>query len=80
MDIATLKSFLLWCAILNTGAFLLWALFLAFARDWVYRMHSKWHNISIKQFSAIHYAGLVVLKSTIFVFFLCPYIVLCIIE
>ena len=62
------------------GVLLLWALTLAVARNWVYRMHSRWHNISMEQFSAIHYAGLVVLKSTIFVLFLCPYIVLCIIE
>ena len=78
MDIPTLKTFLLWAAVLNIAIQLWWFLFLVFARGWVYRMHTKWFPISEQQFNSLHYGGLMLLKISTFFFYICPYIALCI--
>ncbi len=69
-----LKPILLWSAALNFALLLTWFLFIAFAHDWVYRMHSKWHNITEEHFNCIHYGGMLLYKSGIFFVFICPYI------
>ena len=76
MTVDTLCGALGWCAIINMGVLLLWFLFLAFAHDWVYRMHSKWFKIPVETFNAIHYAGIAFLKITIFIFNIIPYFAL----
>ena len=78
MDIPTLKTFLLWAAVLNIAMQLLWFFFLAFAHNWVYRVHTKWFPISEQQFNSLHYGGLILLKTATFFFYIGPYIALCI--
>lgn len=80
MDIETIRSFLLWCFVLNMGLLLWWFLFLIFAHDFVYRMHTKWFPLSVERFDAIHYAAMTGYKITIFVFFLMPYVALTIVS
>ena len=45
-------------------------------RDWIYRMHSRWFRISEERFDAIHYAGMAIFKTAIFLFNLVPYLAL----
>ena len=71
-----LRSVLGWCTLINFGLLLWWFLFIAFAHDFVYRMHSKWFTVSKDHFNAIHYAGITFFKITVFVFNLVPYIAL----
>ena len=79
MTICEIKEILLWCSIINIGILLWWALWLVFAHDFVYRMHSKWYKIPIETFDTIHYAGIGLFKIVIFVFNVVPYIALSIV-
>jgi len=76
MTLDILRGVLGWCAVINIGMLLLWFLFLAFAHDWIYRMHSKWFKIPAETFNAIHYTGIVFFKIVIFVFNIIPYFAL----
>ena len=76
MSLEISRGFFGWCAIINMGVLLWWFLFLAFAHDWVYRMHSRWYKISIESFNTTHYAGMLFFKIAIFVFNIIPYIAL----
>ncbi len=79
MIVDQIKEVLLWCFIINTGMLLWWFLFIVLARNWVYRMHTKWFKISEERFDEIHYAGMAFFKICIFVLYLVPYIALCIV-
>ena len=76
MTVELLKGTLAWSAVLNMGILLWWFLFLAFAHDWVYKMHNKFYHIQREQFDAIHYAGMAFYKICIFTFFIVPYLAL----
>ena len=79
MRVDILCGVLGWCAVINMGLLLWWFLFLVFAHDWVYRMHSKWFKIP-ETFNAIHYAGMAFFKIAIFVFNIIPYFALLIVT
>lgn len=53
---------------------MLWSLFFTFANDWMYRLHSQWFEMSKASFYLINYCGIGLLKITILVFFLFPYL------
>lgn len=76
MNTEILSGFLLWCAIINYGLLIVWFLAFLLARDWIFRMHSKFYRISDAQFNAINYAGIAFYKIIILVFNLIPYIAL----
>ncbi len=81
MDIAGLRHFFGWCAILNMGLLMYWFVFVRLAGDWVYNVHSKWFvPITREQFNGIHYAGISFFKIAIFVFNIVPYLALLIIQ
>ena len=74
MDIMNLEAFLLWCFIINYGVLLLWFLMIAFAKDFIYNIHTKWFNISREKFDSINYMWIGFFKLAIFIFNLAPYI------
>ena len=76
MTIEIIRSALAWCIVINWIILLLWVLFFTLAHDWVYRFHSKWCNISVDKFDAIHYGGILFFKILIFMFNLVPYLAL----
>ena len=76
MTIEMIRSALAWCAVINMVLLLWWLLFFVLAHDWMYRIHSKWFDISVDKFDAIHYAGMAFLKIGIFLFSLTPYLAL----
>jgi len=76
MELETVRSFLAWCTVLNSVLVLVWWVFFAVAGDWIYGLHGKWFKLSRPTFDAIHYAGMALLKTLIFVFNLVPYLVL----
>ena len=76
MTVETLRSVLGWCAVINMGLLLYWFLFLAYAHDWVYRIHSRRFNIPEENFNSIHYGGMTFFKITIFTFNIIPYFAL----
>jgi len=80
MSIEMLMKFLGWCAILNIALLTWWALFMIFAHDWVYRIHTKWFHINTVQFDAIHYSAIAFYKLSIILFNVAPYLALRIIT
>ena len=62
MEITMIRAFFAWCSVINLVLLLWWVLFLIFAHDFTYRMHSRWFKISVEKFDAIHYAGLAFFK------------------
>ena len=76
MTIEMTKDFLLFCSMMNIVLFLIWFLLFTLVHDFIYRMHNKWFKISVETFDAIHYAGIVTLKTFILFFNIVPYIAL----
>lgn len=69
-----------WSAVINFGLLMWWFLWILFAHDFVYRIHSKWFKVPVEKFDAIHYAGMAFYKITIIVFNVVPYLALRIIT
>ena len=76
MELEAIRAFFAWCSVINIALLLWWAIFLLFAHDWTYRMHSKWFKISAEQFDAIHYAAMAAFKLGVLIFNLIPYFAL----
>jgi hypothetical protein len=74
MSIELFRGMLAWSAVLNMGILLWWLLFITFAHDWVYKMHSKFFKIPVESFDTIHYDGMTLYKICIFTFFIVPYL------
>ena len=76
MELEAIRAFFAWCSVINIALLLWWAIFLLFAHDWTYRMHSKWFKISAEKFDAIHYAAMAAFKLGVLIFNLVPYFAL----
>ena len=79
MDIEKLTTFFMWCTILNMALLVLSSLICVCARDWAYRIHSKWFSISRETFNVAIYSFIGLYKIFIFVFNLSPYVALLIV-
>ena len=76
MTLEIIRDALAWCTVINWAILLWWFLFFSMAHDWMYRFHGKWFKISVEKFDAIHYAGMALFKTGIFLFNLAPYLAL----
>ena len=76
MTLEIVRNALGWCCLINLGILMWWFLFLVFAHDWVYKLHTKWFKMSVEQFNAIHYTGMMLFKLFIFAANLVPYLAL----
>ena len=76
MDIYALRTFFMWCTIINASLLVISALFCVCAADWVYRMHSKWYPISRDAFNVAIYSFIGLFKIFILIFNLVPYLAL----
>jgi hypothetical protein len=74
VTIESIRAVLAWCSVIDIGLLLCWFLFFSLAHDWMYRFHTKWFNLSVEKFDAIHYAGMALLKLGILLFNLVPYL------
>ena len=79
MNIQSIQEVLLWCTVINYAILLLWLFFFILARDWMYRLHTRWFNISHQNFDTIHYAGMAIFKTGVALFNLVPYIAISIV-
>jgi hypothetical protein len=75
-----IKSFLLWCVVLNYAILFIWFGVFVFAHDWMYGIHDRWFKLSMDSFDAIHYAGLSVYKIGTILFNLVPLVALCLVS
>jgi len=80
MDIRTLRKTLLWCAVINYGLLLWWFVYYMLAHEWMHRFAAAWFHLTIEQFDAINFAGILFYKVAIFLFFIVPCIALYIVE
>jgi hypothetical protein len=76
MTLEIIRDALGWCIFINWILLAWWLLFFILAHDWMYRIHGKWFNLSVEKFDAIHYGGMAIFKTVIFVFNLVPYLAL----
>ncbi len=74
MDIIAVKTFFMWCTIINGLLLVISFLVCAYAREWVYDMHSKWFPISREAFNVAIYSFLGLFKILVLVFNLLPWI------
>jgi len=70
--VAQLEHFLLWNTAINIAVLMMWLLAFVFARGAMYRMHTRWFKLSPETFDAIHYGGIVVCKTLVFIFNIVP--------
>ena len=76
MSIEVVGGVLLWCAIMNFALLAVWSLLFVMPHEWVYRLWSRWFRLSIEQFDAVNFAGIVLYKVGILLFNLIPYLAL----
>lgn len=76
MNIHLVRDALLWCALINFGLLAVWSLLFLSARDRIYRLVNPWFRLTVEQFDAVNFAGIVLYKTGIFLFNLVPAIVL----
>jgi hypothetical protein len=79
MSLEVLRSFFLWCTVINYGILLVWFLLFTLVGDWFQRLHGRWFRLSSDQFDTLHYVGMSVYKIGILLFNLVPYVALCIV-
>ncbi len=70
------RDFLLWCAVINYGLLLYWFLLFTLAHDWSHRLIGRWFRLSVEQYDALTYAGMMLFKVGIILLNLVPYVAL----
>ena len=80
MDIHMLCVFFMWCTIINAGLLVFSSLILAFAGEWIYRLHTKLFPMSKETFNVVLYSWLGLYKMVFIMFNLVPYIALLIMK
>ena len=79
MDIQTLTTFFMWCAIINGGLLILWTTVFILAPDLVYRIQSKWFPIPRETYNVVMYSFLGLFKIVFIIFNVVPYVALLIV-
>jgi len=69
-----LAGILLRCLLLSIGLLLLWFVLYLVAADWAYGIHSRWFELSRRDFDLMNYYGMAFVKVCAFMFFLFPYV------
>ena len=62
------------CFVLTVCLLLLWFVFYVVAGDWIYSMHSRWFDLSRREFELFCYGGSGLIKIVSLLFFLFPYV------
>jgi hypothetical protein len=74
MTIDAVRTFLLWCTIINYVILIAWFVAFVVGRGWLFGMHTRWFRLTPPQFDAVHYGGMAVYKIGILLFNLVPLI------
>jgi len=80
MTIEAIRTFLLWCTVIDYGILLVWFLVFVFAHDWIHPLHRRWFRLSSEQFDALHYVGMGIFKIGIILLNLVPFIALSVLS
>lgn len=76
MTMDELKDFLLWNTVINYCILLIWFTAFSVAHGFVYRMHTRWFQLSVQNFDAINYLGVAIYKIGIILFNVVPLLAL----
>ena len=76
MEAQEIRKVLGWCSAINLGLLMLWFLVFVFARDFVFRIHTRRFKIAQERFDEIHYIMMGYYKLIVFVFNVIPYLAL----
>jgi len=76
MTLLMLQALLGWCTVINFGVLMLWFVLYVLAKDWMYRLHSRWFSVSRERYEMVHLGGMAGYKLAIWMFNLAPYIAL----
>ena len=79
MNIGMARSFLLWCTLINYGILVLWALLFLAPNNPLNRLSARLSRLTVEQFAALNYGGIVLYKLGIILFNLVPLIALSIV-
>ena len=79
MTTQMLQSFFMWCSIINIGLLFITFALITMAKEWVYKTHSRWFNISKEHFDLVLYCFLGFYKLLVWVLCIIPWIALSII-
>jgi len=80
VTVTLLKDFLLWCVVINYGVLLVWFAVWVFGRDAIYHLHSRWFDLPRDRFDTLFYGLMGGYKLVVLVFFLVPWLALCLIA
>ncbi len=80
MIIEQLEPFLIWCAGINYAILLVWFGVFLLGHDWLFRLHSRWFNMSVETFDGINYLGMAIYKIGVMLFVLVPLAALLIVN
>ena len=72
MTMTTLRDLLIWSLVFNYVILMVWFIALTGAHDGVYRLHTRWFQLSRETFDAVHYGGMAVYKIGILLLNLAP--------
>jgi hypothetical protein len=78
MSIDVVRNALLWSTVINYVVLVIWLLLYVLARQWVYRLWTRWFRLTPEQFDAINFGGIALYKLGILLFNLVPLVALCI--
>ena len=80
MTVQMLQSFFMWCSIINVVLLMLMFFIITTAKEWTYKIHSRWFNISKENFDLVLYCFLGLYKLLVWIFCIIPWIALSIIS
>lgn len=75
-DLVMWQDFLGACLLLNYAVICVWFALFCLAHDRLYRLHTRWFQLSTNQFDAIHYLGIALYKIAVLMFNLVPWLAL----
>ena len=78
MTVSDLRTFFMWCTIINGGLLVFSALFCTFAGGFIYRVHSRWYPMPRETFTVVMYSFIGLYKIAFITFNLVPYVALAI--
>jgi hypothetical protein len=76
MNPDTIKALLLYSLAFNYAILIIWFGVFSLAHDSMYRLQSRWFNLSVETFDAIHYASMALYKIGIMLLNITPLIAL----
>ena len=76
MSLDAIREVLLWCSIINLGAFLLGVFLFRYAHRWMYSFREKWYNLTEEQFDSTYYLMMAFYKVCVVFFNIVPYVAL----